>query len=56
MLYKSNILTLEPYWHIVDVILMSSDVWAQVTIFTHFNCIWTLCGHCKLVGTGLYFG
>ena len=27
------------YWYIVDVILMSSDVWAQVAIFTHFNCI-----------------
>ena len=44
MLYKSNVLTLEPYWYIVDVILMSSDVWAQVAIFTHFNCIWTRCG------------
>ena len=24
----------------VDVILMSSDVWAEVAIFTHLNCIW----------------
>ena len=31
---------------------MSSDAWAQVAIFTHFNCIWTRCGRCELFGIG----
>ena len=29
---------------------MSIDVWAHVAIFTHFNCIWTRCGLCKILG------
>ena len=55
MLYKSNLITLK-LCYIVDMYLMSIDAWAQVPIFTHFNLIWTLCGHCKLVGTSLYLG
>ena len=51
-------LTLEPCevvgW---DIYFVSIDAGAQVAIilliFIH---IWTLCGHCKLVGTGLYLG
>ena len=39
-----------------DMFVVSINVGAQVAIFTHFTCIWTLCGHCKLVGTGLYLG
>ena len=53
MLYKSNVITLE-LCYIVDMYLMSIYAWAKVPIFTHFNCIWTLCSHCKLVGTSLY--
>ena len=55
MLYKNNVITLE-LCYIVDMYLMSIDAWDQGAIFTHFNCIWTLCGHCKLVRTGLYLG
>ena len=29
---------------------MSIDVWAHVALFTHFNCIWTRCGLCKILG------
>ena len=29
---------------------MSIDVWAHMAIFTHFNCIWTRCGLCKILG------
>ena len=44
---KSNLLTLEPCNIVGWDILMSIDAWAQVAIFTHFNCIWTMCGHCN---------
>ena len=27
-----------------------------MTIFTHFNCIWIMCGHIELFGTCLYLG
>ena len=33
----------------IDEILMSSDVWAHVAIFTHFNRIWTRSGRCENV-------
>ena len=29
---------------------MSIDVLAHMAIFTHFNCIWTRCGLCKILG------
>ena len=32
---KSDVITLYNYGNIVDDILVSSDVWAQVAIFTH---------------------
>ena len=35
---------------------MSIGLWAQEAIFTHFNCMWTLCGHIELFGTGFVFG
>ena len=45
MLYKCNVVTLE-LCYIVDMYLMSIDAWAQVVIFTHFNCacdpVWSL--------------
>ena len=52
---KSNVLTLE-LWYIVGMFVVSINARAQVAIFTHFNCIWTRCGHKLIVGTGLYLG
>ena len=42
--FKSDLLTLEPCNIVGWDILVSIDVWADVAIFTHFNCIWTRCG------------
>ena len=53
--FKSDLLTLEPCNIVGWDILVSIDVWAHVTIFTHFNCIWTRCGLCKILNK-LYFG
>ena len=39
-----------------DMFVVSINVGAQVAIFTHFNCIWTLCGHIELFGIGFAFG
>ena len=49
-LVKSNLLTLE-LLYIVDVFC---EYWGPSGHY--FTRMWTLCGHCKLVGTGLYLG
>ena len=37
--FKSDLLTLEPCNIVGWDILVSIDVWANVAIFTHFNCM-----------------
>ena len=56
MLYKRNVITLELLEYSWVYILMSIGLWAQEAIFTHFNCMWTLCGHIELFGTSFVFG
>ena len=53
--FKSDLLTLEPCNIVGWDILMSTDVWAHMAIFTHINCIWTQCGLCKTLGQVVFW-
>ena len=48
-LVKSIVITIE-LCYIVDIYLMSTDVWAQVTIFTHIGTDCHVIGTCCILG------